>query len=101
MIFLTTSLVKKYEFMLFYFRDLGAQIDGFIAVAAHTVVVGASTVGIESAVVFGDSLESIYLVSDCVEPEENKSNHCLWKKLEHCFISENLQTQFIYAVTMV
>lgn len=80
--------------MLFYFRDLGAQIDGFIAVAAHTVVVGASTVGIESAVVFGDSLESIYLVSDCV-------NHCLRKKLEHCFISENLQTQFIYAVTMV
>lgn len=55
----------------------------------------------KSAVVFGDSLESIYLVSDCVEPEENKSNHCLRKKLEHCFISENLQTQFIYAVTMV
>lgn len=56
MIFLTTSLVKKYEFMLFYFRDLGAQIDGFIAVAAHTVVVGASTVGIERVQLFLETL---------------------------------------------
>jgi len=29
---------------LAYFSDLGVHIDGFIAVAAHTVVVGASTV---------------------------------------------------------
>jgi methionine aminopeptidase len=30
--------------MTYYFRDLGAQIDGFIAVVAHTLVVGASEV---------------------------------------------------------
>lgn len=39
-----------------YFRDLGAQIDGFIAVAAHTVVVGASTVGIERVQLFLETL---------------------------------------------
>ena len=27
-----------------YFSDLGAQIDGFIAVVAHTLIVGSSTV---------------------------------------------------------
>lgn len=30
------------DIVIFFFRDLGAHIDGFIAVAAHTVVVGAS-----------------------------------------------------------
>ena len=29
---------------IFCFRDLGAQIDGFIAVVAHTLIVGASQV---------------------------------------------------------
>ena len=29
---------------MLYFRDLGAHIDGFIAVVAHTFVVGASKV---------------------------------------------------------
>ena len=32
-----------YLIVLLNFRDLGAHIDGFIAVAAHTIVVGASS----------------------------------------------------------
>lgn len=30
--------------VIFFFRDLGAHIDGFIAVVAHTLIIGASDV---------------------------------------------------------
>ena len=41
--------LKKYSsycsiYSLLYFSDLGAHIDGFIAVVAHTLVIGASKV---------------------------------------------------------
>ena len=32
------------KFISIYFSDLGCHVDGFIAVAAHTIVVGASKV---------------------------------------------------------
>ena len=44
--FLTTLLIYlSYGTVSIRFRDLGAHIDGFIAVVAHTFVIGASKVG--------------------------------------------------------
>lgn len=37
------NITTAYSHLYFTFRDLGAHIDGFIAVVAHTIIVGASS----------------------------------------------------------
>lgn len=42
--FWTLLTLLSYLQHIFFFRDLGVHIDGFIAVVGHTIVVGASKV---------------------------------------------------------
>ena len=69
-------------FIFYFYRDLGAQIDGYIAVIAHTLVVGASKV----SCIFVHWI--IFLFSICIVM---KCNWILWHYADGFWAGEFVQ----------